>query len=165
VAQRAESLVGSLAVHYTFGRPELGQTPQDGFDCSGFVRFVLLESGISIPSYIDIGGNARPIRHANEFWDHYGVTVHEGLHRRGDLIFFSRNGLFPTHIGIVRDQENYIHSPGRSDTRVAIATIQEEAIVSRSSEFRQTFSKNPIGFKALTLPIAEQNYRYTQRVL
>jgi cell wall-associated NlpC family hydrolase len=160
-------LLGSFAVRYTFGAPELGQSAQTGFDCSGFVRFVLLEAGLSIPNYIDVSGNTRQIRHANEFWDHYGVAVHSGLHQPGDLIFFTRCGFFPTHIGIVLDQENFIHSPGKPDTKVLVSAIREEIIESPSPppRTRQIFLKNPIGFKAITIPIDEPNYRHSQRII
>jgi len=161
----ASSFIGSVAVKYLFGHSELGQSPECGFDCSGFIRFVLNKSGLALPDYIDINGNQSPIRHANEFWDHYGVSVHHGLHQPGDLIFFSRNGYFPSHIGLVRDAESYIHSPGKNGTKVCVAEIKEEEIPADDTLARIMFQKNPIGYKSPTVPLNAGNYRYVQRCL
>jgi len=126
----------------------------------------LLESGLAIPDYIDISGETREVRHANEFWDHYGVAVHSGLHQSGDLVFFSRNGFFPTHIGIVRDEESYIHSPGKDNAVVTASAIVEEEITSSIKvNVRRLFSTNPIGYKSPTISLPKTNYRYTQRPL
>lgn len=142
--------------------PELGQSPEKGFDCSGFVRFVLSKAGLTIPEYTGQDGTSRPIRHANEFWDSYGITVHDDYRQMGDLIFFSRRGSFPTHIGIVRDANSYIHAPGTSESRVEVRLISYEAIAKSSIE-RQFYARNPIGFKSPTVEIAQPTYRYHQK--
>ena len=107
-------------------------------------------------------GVQRPIRHTNEFWDHYGVNVQtepEG----GDLIFFSRHGHFPTHIGIVRDGESFIHAPGNDHTKVIVEDIVEDDISTIYDRGRILFKKNPIGYKAPTLPHESPTYRYHQK--
>jgi cell wall-associated NlpC family hydrolase len=142
--------------------PELGQSPKNGFDCSGFVRFVLNKVGLAIPEYTGQDGVRRPIRHTNEFWDTYGIPVHDECRQRGDLIFFSRRGSFPTHIGIVRDEESYIHSPGTDESKVEVRPISYETIAKRSIE-RQFYTRNPIGFKSPTVEIEKPTYRYHQR--
>lgn len=105
----------------------------------------------------------RPLRHANEFWDHYGAYVLTPP-ERGDLIFFTRHGLFPTHIGIVNDKESYIHAPGHDDTRVCIEPIEYFDITAGSTLGRMLFKSNPIGFKAPTIPILKPTYRYHQQL-
>lgn len=105
----------------------------------------------------------RPIRHANEFWDHYGADVQtepEG----GDLIFFSRNGLFPHHVGIVQDERSYIHAPGRDDTHVTVEDIAFENIIPRPNAGRILYPRNPIGYKAPTIPRMQPTYRYHQEL-
>jgi cell wall-associated NlpC family hydrolase len=139
----------------------LGQSPKSGFDCSGFVRFVLHEVGLVIPEYIGQDGMKRPIRHANEFWDNYGIAVHDENKQPGDLIFFSRRGSFPTHIGIVRDEKTYIHAPGTDESRVDTQPISYETIAKRGIE-RQLYTRNPIGFKSPTIKIERPTYRYHQ---
>jgi len=142
--------------------PELGQSP-DGFDCSGFVRFVLLQSGLHVGDYIGMDEVRRPIRHANEFWDHYGATV-QTQPEAGDLIFFSRHGLFPTHIGIVKDEESYIHAPGKDSTEVIEARIHSKRIAVSGDMGRVLFHTNPIGFKAPTIARPSSTYRWHQQL-
>lgn len=125
------------------------------------MRFVLNKAGLTIPEHIGQDGVHRPIRHANEFWDNYGIIVHDELKQPGDLIFFSRRGFFPTHIGIVRDEESYIHAPGTNESKVEIQSINYEIIAKRSME-RQFYAKNPIGFKSPTIAVEQPTYRYHQ---
>jgi cell wall-associated NlpC family hydrolase len=161
----ASEFVGALSMRYVRGRPDLGMSPETGFDCSGFVRFVLTEAGLSIPDYIGQDNDRRPIRHANEFWDYYGVAIHEPLHRAGDLIFFSRNGDFPSHIGIVRDEESYIHARGSDKTQVRVDAIKSEVISVRQAVCRQFYAKNPIGFKSPAIAKLHPDYRYHQTII
>jgi len=108
-------------------------------------------------------GVQRPIRHANEFWDHYGASF-QIPPERGDLIFFSRHGLFPTHIGIVQDEEHFIHAPGVDNTKVIIGRIATEDILVDHNASRILFVTNPIGFKAPTLPHSSPTYRHHQQL-
>ncbi len=159
--------MGATSVRYVSDKPELGQSPREGFDCSGFVRFVLTRAGLNIPDYIGLDLVRRPIRHANEFWDHYGVAIHNLLHMSGDLIFFSRNGDFPTHVGIVRDQESYIHAVGKNNTKVTVEAITRAIIDTRNAKAgdRILYKTNPIGFKSPTISVGESTYRYHQRLI
>lgn len=157
-------MVGALSMKYVSGRPDLGQSPQDGFDCSGFVTFVLRTAGLSAPYYLSHDGSQRPIRHANEYWDHYGVAVHPPLRRPGDLIFFSRSGVYPSHIGIVWDKGSYIHAPGYDFTRVCIEDIEESYIAfDLDVPWPQLYTVNPIGYKSPTA--ARRGHRFYQKVI
>ena len=158
----ATELVGERSRKYVPGRPELGESPESGFDCSGLVTFVLKSVGLYIPNFIGMDGRLRPIRHASEFWDHYGVAVHSPL--PGDLLFFSSNGNLPSHVGIVRDEETYIHAPGKDETWVTVATIRSETIALRGLG-RTLYTRNPIGFKTPTMPANQPTYRYHQRII
>jgi cell wall-associated NlpC family hydrolase len=105
----------------------------------------------------------RPIRHANEFWDHYGAYA-QTIPEAGDLVFFSRHGLFPTHIGIMKDEVSYIHAPGNKHTKVVIEDMTEENIVLSQNMGRILFQTNPIGFKAPTVVHNSPTYRHHQQV-
>jgi len=105
----------------------------------------------------------RPIRHANEFWDYYGATI-QTTPESGDLIFFSRHGLFPTHIGIVRDEGSFIHAPGSDGTKVTIEDIVPSTIPILSDEGRILFMTNPIGYKSPTVPHVHPTYRHHQQL-
>lgn len=140
VIQQATSLIGAPSVLY--GGPERGLTPE-GFDCSGFVKFVLQNSGIEV---------LEGIRHTNEFFDQFGVLVHWPLHKRGDLVFFSRDAGRPTHMGIVLDPHRFVHAPGTSGSEVEIAWLRQNPIRRVSAD--PIYNTNPIGFKRLALPMA-----------
>ncbi|MEJ0073597.1 MAG: NlpC/P60 family protein [Candidatus Saccharibacteria bacterium] len=156
-------MIGEKSVRYRKGDPEYGQSPTEGFDCSGFVRYVLLKAGLVIPDYIGADNLRRPIRHANEFWDHYGVAAHAGQQQPGDLLFFSRQGFFPTHVGIVYGAASYIHAPGRDGTYVAIESLEEADIPNRTDGQHVLYMMNPIGYKALTIVLESPSYRHHQR--
>lgn len=115
-----------------------------------------------VPNYIGIDGVERAVRHSNEFWDHYGIAVHPDAYQSGDLILFSKNGQFPTHIGIVRNEESYIHAPGKNHTIVTAASIAQKAI-HHTGAIRGPYSVNPIGFKSPVIPIDKPSLRYHQK--
>lgn len=90
---------GLLGVPYRNG----GTSPL-GFDCSGFVQFVYSQAGLFV---------ARDVRHQFAA----GMLVDSDSARPGDLIFFttsspgSRGGRAPSHVGIVLDEQTFIHAP------------------------------------------------------
>lgn len=105
----------------------------------------------------------RPIRHTTEFWDHYGVTV-ATHHEPSDIIFFSRNGSFPTHMGIVIDEDHFVHAPGVSDSSVGIEKIVRESIDTSQTLGRILFTHNPIGYKTPTIAMTLPSYRHHQQL-
>jgi cell wall-associated NlpC family hydrolase len=109
-------------------------------------------------------GVRRPIRHANEFWEHYGVPVHGQRKLPGDLIVFARRKRHPNHIGIVASESTYIHSPGWPDEHVEIQEIVDEPIVYEPGQ-RGQYVCNPIGYKALVQVAARPTYRFPMRVI
>ncbi|PIR80132.1 MAG: hypothetical protein COU25_01730 [Candidatus Levybacteria bacterium CG10_big_fil_rev_8_21_14_0_10_35_13] len=124
-----------------YSSPDVGITPQGGFDCSGFVKFILEKTGVELPP---------EIRHTSEFFDSFGVLVHLGLQKRGDLVFFSRSGASPTHMGIVTSETQYIHAPGTTNSYVEISELIQKPIDNPS--ISALYNVNPIGFKRYTIP-------------
>ena len=117
---------------------------ESGFTCSGFVRFVIGKSGIEIPDRI---------RHSREFFDHFGVAIHAERVQSGDLVFFSPNGIFPKHMGIVVSDDEYISSPGKKDDVVKIRKMKGTYKSDIDQEDpRVLYVENPIGFKRIALP-------------
>lgn len=125
---------------------------------------MLTTAGLTIPDYIGQDGLRRPVRHTNEFWDSYGIAVHDDVRQKADLVFFSRTGVFPSHIGIMRDEESYIHAPGHDGSKVAVRFVAHEAITSSKGE-TLLYTRNPIGYKSPTQQVEESTYRYHQQTI
>jgi cell wall-associated NlpC family hydrolase len=92
-----------LGTHYVWG----GENP-GGFDCSGYVQYVMARSGIKLPR------TAREMRTAVQ-------EIPASELRPGDLIFFRS----PDHVGIYVGDGRFVHaSSGRR--RVAIESLGRE---------------------------------------
>ena len=83
-----------IGTRYKYG----GTTPSGGFDCSGFVRYVLNAIQLVLP---------RTAAQQAE----YGATIPKDTTRLrpGDLLTFGRNGRV-THIGIYVGNGHYVHA-------------------------------------------------------
>ena len=90
-----------LGIPYRWG----GDSPQTGFDCSGFVRFVYSHFGVGLA-------------HSSFSQFRSGVRVARGGLKPGDLVFFHGVG----HVGIYIGSGRFIHAP-HSGTRVQIASL------------------------------------------
>lgn len=80
-----------------------GGASPSGFDCSGFVYYVLKQLGFS------------PYRTPSEQY-HMGFTVAKSALQVGDLVFFSSNGSSITHAGIYAGGGQFIHAPNSRST-------------------------------------------------
>lgn len=153
--------VGYPTIEYT--GLDSGISPETGFNCSGFIYFVLRQSGIAIPSYLTPGETLpRPVRHVNEMFDHLGVLVHWGQQKPADLVFFTKKtGMLPRHVGIVIDDSHYIHAPSRTG-RVLVDELRQTPV--ESPEKGALYNINPIGFKRLVIP-CPGDCRWPQKIL
>ncbi len=82
-----------LGVRYRWG----GNTPQQGFDCSGFTRHALRASNINIPR--TAAEQSRASR-----------TLSRTQLRPGDMIFFKTQGKRVNHTGIYLGNGHFIHA-------------------------------------------------------
>ena len=88
-----------------------GATPA-GFDCSGFVRYVLARYGREMP------------RQTREQFT-AGVRVSRDKLRAGDLVFFSTVAPGASHVGIALDDDEFVHAPNsRGVVRVERLTTE-----------------------------------------
>ncbi len=100
----AEQYLG-LPFHYhkcNFDHQQLNL--QNGFDCSGFVRFVLQQAGYKIPP---------EIIHARELFDFFGTPIRAQDAQPGDLVFFTQRGTTPSHVALVAGKERVLHCSSR----------------------------------------------------
>ena len=113
-ARYARRLVG---VPYRYG----GDSPQAGFDCSGFVRFVYRHFGIQLPhsSYADFDLGRRVARRSL---------------RPGDLVFFDGVG----HVGMYVGDGRFIHAP-HSGTDVQVTSLSDPWYASAYDGARRLF--------------------------
>ncbi len=117
-----------------------GMCPIQGFDCSGFVRYVLLTIGFPLEENI---------RHTNEFFDRFGILIHPSpeILQPGDLVFFCRKaeyGQYPAHIVIMLSSTEYIHAPGKNGTKVCINQLERKVLAPTEN---QLYINNLIGAK------------------
>jgi cell wall-associated NlpC family hydrolase len=93
-----ELLINALSltgIQYTYG----GKTPETGFDCSGFVRYVF-----SHAANLTLPHSARAI-------SQIGKTVKKEELQPGDLVFFNTLKSAFSHVGIYLGDNKFIHAP------------------------------------------------------
>jgi cell wall-associated NlpC family hydrolase len=84
-----------IGVPYTWG----GNTPESGFDCSGFTKFVFARHGIQLPR------TSREQARAGQ-----GIAVDFAALAPGDLIMFAEPGEAISHVAIYVGSGRIIHS-------------------------------------------------------
>lgn len=87
--------LGFQGVPYRLG----GDTPESGFDCSGFVWYVYGANRVEVP------------RTVAELFT-VGEKVRSSEIRAGDLVFFSTIAPGATHVGIALGDGRFVHAPG-----------------------------------------------------
>lgn len=128
------------SIKYTW--PDAGMD-EKWFDCSGFVTSLLKKFGLDLPD----------VRHSYEYFDTYGVNVHEETKQPWDLVFFSKKWIIPTHMWILISDNEYIHAPWKDDTFIKIDVLQKE-IISHNYD-NKIYGYNPIWFKRISLNVTE----------
>ena len=104
VLARTQDLVlnamGMMGIPYIWG----GSTPEAGFDCSGFVQYVVKQAlGIALPrsSFDQVKA---------------GQAVERYDLQPGDLVFFNTMRAPNSHVGIYVGESRFIHAPSRGKT-------------------------------------------------
>jgi cell wall-associated NlpC family hydrolase len=69
-----------------------------GFDCSGFVRYVFAQHGVTVPR--KVGEQFRT-----------GREVRSGQVAAGDLVFFTTVAPGASHVGIAIGGDTFVHAP------------------------------------------------------
>ena len=125
VVFKALSLVGTP---YRYG----GNTPEQGFDCSGFVNYVFHNAfGMKLPrTTAEIGQR--------------GDSVSKESLQVGDLVFFNTMRRSFSHVGIYIGKGLFIHAPSSGGT-VRMDNLNDSYWVKRFEGARRFFSDLAIG--------------------
>lgn len=99
--QLVNSAYQYLGIPYVFG----GNTPAEGFDCSGFTKYVFSHNGINLP------------RLADEQYE-VGQRVRRSELMPGDLVFFTTYEPGVSHTGIYVGNNNFISATSSGGIRV-----------------------------------------------
>ncbi len=106
-----EVLVNALSltgIKYARG----GNTPEAGFDCSGFVRYVFKQAAsLTLP-------------HSALAISQIGKTVPKNDLQPGDLVFFNTMRNTFSHVGIYLGNNRFIHSPSAGG-KVRVESMQD----------------------------------------
>jgi hypothetical protein len=73
------------------------ETPENGFDCSGFVQYVYGRHGVPLPRTAYDMAMALP-------------ELHERYRQPGDLVFFNTTGKPYSHVGILIGDDQFVHA-------------------------------------------------------
>jgi cell wall-associated NlpC family hydrolase len=89
-----------------------GNSPESGFDCSGFVRHVFLKSlGLQLPR-------------TSQEMSQVGEPLKEEQLNPGDLVFFNTQQHPFSHVGIYVGENRFVHAP-KTGKSIVIASMRE----------------------------------------
>lgn len=92
---------------YRYGK----ESPEEGFDCSGFVRHVYRRHGIVLPRTTRQMAAALP-------------PISKHAVQSGDLVFFNTDGNAFSHVGIYIDDSQFIHAPSERTGSVIVSNLK-----------------------------------------
>ena len=93
--------IGLVGTPYRYG----GNTPETGFDCSGLINYVFLNSaGVKLP------------RTTRELIDIDAPVIDQDMLYPGDLVYFNTLGGRVSHIGIYVGERRFVHAPSSGGT-------------------------------------------------
>lgn len=110
---------------YNYG----SDTPDQGFDCSGFVKHVYEKQGIYLP------------RKAYDMAFSLPAIGKENV-QTGDLVFFDVNGKPYSHVGIYLSNDQFIHAPSENTGKVLVSTLKNNYWQKRYRGVRRPFKKH-----------------------
>lgn len=90
--------IAALALTYRGVPYRNGGDDPSGFDCSGFVQYVLAKFGERVPRQTRAQFGA-------------GAAVDKDAIQAGDLVFFSTVAPGASHVGIALDGDEFVHAP------------------------------------------------------
>ena len=94
---------------YSYGHA----SPEEGFDCSGFVKHVYETQGISLPRTARDMALVLPEIPLNNI-------------NSGDVVFFNSNGAPYSHVGIYINNDQFIHAPSQRSGKVIVSSLNND---------------------------------------
>ncbi|MDD5036382.1 MAG: C40 family peptidase [Methylococcaceae bacterium] len=88
-------------------------SPEEGFDCSGFVWHVYRRSGVALPRTTEQMALALP-----------EVDIDE--RQPSDLLFFQTGEKSFSHVGIYIGNEAFVHAPSSNTGRVMVSRLEQD---------------------------------------
>ncbi len=114
---------------YVYG----GESPREGFDCSGLVVYVYNRQGLKLPR--DTRSLAQQL-----------PMVYPEQRQPGDLLFFNTSGKPFSHVGIYVGGDQFVHAPSVRTGRVMLSSLTQsywrERFVAVRRPARQALSFN-----------------------
>ncbi len=94
---------------YRYGK----ESPQEGFDCSGFIQHVYGRHGVLLPRTTrEMAYSLPPVATSNLY--------------PGDLVFFNTNGYRFSHVGLYVNNDTFIHAPSRRTGKVVVSSLNNQ---------------------------------------
>ncbi|MGD0959309.1 MAG: C40 family peptidase [Methylomonas sp.] len=87
-----------------------GESPSEGFDCSGLVYYVYKKQGLSLPRDTWSQANRLP-------------SVQLNQRQPGDLVFFTINTKPFSHVGIYVGNDKFVHAPSSRTGKVMMSDL------------------------------------------
>ena len=94
---------------YRYGKA----SPEEGFDCSGFVKYVYQKQGINLP------------RTVKDMASHLPEIPKDDI-ISGDLVFFNTDEQSLSHVGIYINNDKFIHAPSQKTGKVLVSSLNNQ---------------------------------------
>lgn len=126
----ALSLTG---IKYKYG----GNSPETGFDCSGFVRYVFQQAA------------SMTLPHNTRALSRLGQSIPVEQLQPGDLVFFNTLKATFSHVGIYVGDNRFIHAPSAGGT-INVVNMNDSYWAKRFNGARRMADRSTINSQALS---------------
>jgi cell wall-associated NlpC family hydrolase len=108
-----------------------GESPIEGFDCSGLVFYVYNKQGVRLPRDTWSLANQLP-------------SVQINQRQPGDLVFFNTTARPFSHVGIYVGDDRFVHAPSSRTGRVMMSDLKQPYWRERFVAVRRPQSQRPL---------------------